>query len=74
MLSELDGLPVYARDGVYLGTVAAIEDDWMKLNTANAPDYWLPMTVVRATVHGQVLLKSDVAEIRELSRHDPKSS
>ena len=53
------GAPVLTLDGAKLGTVAAIEGRYFKVDVAMQPDYWLRADAIRSTAGDQVTLGVD---------------
>ncbi len=53
------GIPVLTLDGARLGTVAAIEGRYFKVDVAMQPDFWLRADAIRSTTGEQVTLGVD---------------
>lgn len=68
---KLQDRSIYSRDGRFLGKAVSFDDGWFKLDTPNAPDYWLPLETIREVVEGQVVLRIDWAAVRKERRHEP---
>ncbi len=66
----IEGRAVYANDGRYLGRGDVLDGAWFKVDAPQAQDYWLPMSSIRAVVHGQVLLHEDTATVRKIRRYE----
>jgi len=44
-----EGRPIFARDGVRLGTVSELRPPFMKVRGGNGRHYWLPIGTVYST-------------------------
>lgn len=60
------GMAVFSNDGAHLGHVAETNaaSGWFKVNTPQAPDFWLPLEDVQDNGPRYVLLKTRRTQVR----------
>lgn len=68
------GSEIFTSDGDKIGEVAEVRGNFLKVNAAMQPDYWLPTSTVSSSSAGRVMLSFHKDHLGDYKTPEPRAA